>query len=253
MQTNNGVQPHQKTDQQILLVDKLENVVSFQNLLATAPPQNEVKVNKAAGNSSYLPISFVENKLDEIFSGLWQTKNFHWQVIANEIVGNIELGVYHPVIGQWLWREGAAGTMIQQKQGSDITDISAKHKNTLVKDFPHLKAECLKNAAKSLGKAFGRDLNREFEDSYTPIHDTAEAQNHMAKIKRAKNTKEAVQYVKESGLSQNVEVAEYLLKICQTQDEVNGMFQSFKDEDWYSNSIIVRKATERIAAIKKGK
>jgi hypothetical protein len=40
------------------------------------------------------------------------------------------------------------------------SDVDAKIKNTLVKDFPHLKAECIKNAAKSLGKYFGRDLNR---------------------------------------------------------------------------------------------
>lgn len=231
--------------------DKIETLVSFQNLLATAPPKEEVKINKAAGNSNYLPISFIENKLDEAFSGLWQTKNFRWQVIANEIVGSIELGAYHPVIGQWLWREGAGAVMIQQQKGSDITDISAKHKNTLVKDFPHLKAECLKNAAKSLGKAFGRDLNRDFEDSYTPIHDTAEAQNHMAKIKRAKSTKDAVAYVKEAGLSQNVEVAEYLLKLCQLPEEVNYMFEEFKGDGWYSNAIIARKATERIASIKK--
>ena len=111
----------------------------------------------------------VENKLDELFFGLWQIKNFRWQVIANEIVGSVELGVYHPVLKDWIWREGAGATMILQKKGAEITDIGAKHKNTLVKDFPHLKAECLKNAARSLGKIFGRDLNRDLEDEYTPI------------------------------------------------------------------------------------
>lgn len=35
--------------------------------------------------------------------------------------------------------------------------------------FGKLKAECLKNAALSLGKVFGRDLNRVNKDSYKPF------------------------------------------------------------------------------------
>jgi hypothetical protein len=41
----------------------------------------------------------------------------------------------------------------------------------LVKDFPHLKAECLKNAAKSLGPLFGRNLNRNQEDEVVYLTD----------------------------------------------------------------------------------
>jgi len=142
------------------------------SMLNAAPKESEVKINTQAGNSKYLPVSFVEMTLDEIFGGLWQTKNFTSQVVANEIIGTIELGVFHPVLREWIWRTGAGAVMIQQSKGSQITDIGAKIKNTLVKDFPHLKAECLKNAARSLGKVFGRDLNRSFEDQYTPFEDT---------------------------------------------------------------------------------
>ena len=35
--------------------------------------------------------------------------------------------------------------------------------------FGKLKAECLKNAALSLGKVFGRDLNRINKDTYKPF------------------------------------------------------------------------------------
>ena len=56
------------------------------------------------------------------------------------------------------------------KGGSgDITNIKDKYINTLTKDFPHLKAECFRNACISIGKSFGRDLNREFEDQYNPL------------------------------------------------------------------------------------
>ncbi len=146
-----------------------KQVESFTKLLHTEPAPRDVLVNKNAGGSKYLPISIIETKLDEMFFGLWQAKNFRWQVVANEIVGSIELGVFHPVAKEWVWREGAGAVLIQQAKGSAITDIGSKIKNTLVKDFPHLKAECIKNAAKSLGVAFGRNLNRAYWDEYQPL------------------------------------------------------------------------------------
>lgn len=161
----------QKTNESQPPIKRVE--LDFVNsMLNASPKESEVKINTQAGNSKYLPVSFVEMTLDEIFGGLWQTKNFTSQVVANEIIGTIELGVFHPVLKEWIWRTGAGAVMIQQSKGSQITDIGAKIKNTLVKDFPHLKAECLKNAARSLGKVFGRDLNRSFEDQYTPFEDT---------------------------------------------------------------------------------
>jgi hypothetical protein len=35
--------------------------------------------------------------------------------------------------------------------------------------FPNLKSECIKNACKSLGKIFGRDLNRKDSDDFNGI------------------------------------------------------------------------------------
>jgi hypothetical protein len=34
--------------------------------------------------------------------------------------------------------------------------------------FPKLKAECIKNAAASLGRVFGRDINRKHRDVFKP-------------------------------------------------------------------------------------
>jgi hypothetical protein len=108
-------------------------------------------------------------ELDEMFFGLWQTENFKSQVVVNEIIGQIDLVVFHPVIKEWIRRTGTGITPIQMQRGSGITEVSKKIHNTLVKDYPHLKTECLKNAAKSFGKRFGRDLNRNFEDNYQPL------------------------------------------------------------------------------------
>lgn len=159
--------------------DVLHKMQVFQkNFLQKEPNKNELRKNKFANNSEYLPISFLEMTMDEIFFGLWQTKNFKTTGIANEIVGELELSYFHPVAKTWLTRVGCAGVQIQyeapkdadgNKKKVDITDIRGKIVNTLTKDYPHLKAQCFRNACLSIGKAFGRDLNREFEDQYSPV------------------------------------------------------------------------------------
>jgi uncharacterized protein YukE len=145
---------------------------AFLRAVNSPPPKKEVKVNKHAGNSNYLPISFVQMKLDEMFFGLWSWTVSEVRVIANEVLVWGTLEVFHPSAKVWLKRSGCGAAMILQSKGAQVDDISAKIKNTLVKDFPHAEAEALKSAAKKLGKAFGRDLNRQFEDEYTSFFET---------------------------------------------------------------------------------
>ncbi len=152
-------------DREVLI--NLQKMVAFFN---KQPDPANIKRNKFANNSEFLPISMVETQLDETFFGLWQTENFKTKLIANEIVGEIDLKVFHPVTKQWISRTGAAAVQVQQKANTEIDTIGQnKIKNTLVKDYPHLKAECVKNAAKSIGKSFGRDLNRKDVDTYNPL------------------------------------------------------------------------------------
>lgn len=148
--------------------EQLLTLEAFMMRLNSAPDQAALQTNKHANNTTYLPIDHVQTLLDEMFFGMWETLDFKWQVMANEIVGTIVLKVKHPVTGEWLSRTGAAATQIRQSQGAQITDISAKLKNALEMDFAHLEADCIKSAAKKLGNAFGRNLNRKHVDVYTP-------------------------------------------------------------------------------------
>lgn len=151
------------------------------------PLKGHIKVNKFANNSRFLPIQVIEEKLNYYFNGLWETVNFKYQVIVNEIVGDLELRVFHPEARMWLTRSGCGAVIIQQKQDSEITDISAKIKNTITKDIGHLKAECIKNAAKSLGVTFGSNLNREVEDGLGSID---ELEDILSQINGCKTVKE---------------------------------------------------------------
>jgi hypothetical protein len=142
------------------------NPTNFIKTVNDIPEGREVKVNKFADNSKYIPISFLEMKLDELFIGLWQTENFKTQIVANEIIGSLELSYLHPNFKVWIKRVGVGGVLIRQKKDANITDIEAKIKNALTMDYPHLKAMCFRNACQSIGKLFGRDLNREYADIY---------------------------------------------------------------------------------------
>lgn len=149
----------------------LKKVENFQKLLMRKPKPSDIKINKLAKNSKFIPIGIVEKTLDEIFSGLWRTKNFKYTIVVNELVGDLELEIFHPVIQEWIIRSGSAAVPIMVKANTDFTNVKNKYINACVTVAPHLKAECIKNAAKSFGEVFGRNLNRKDDDyaSYTPL------------------------------------------------------------------------------------
>lgn len=132
----------------------------------------------------YLPIAHMEMMLDQIFFGLWSTENFRWEKVGNEIVGCIEVKFYHPIARTWLTRSGAAGIQIMvdkwpfpEEYDAELgkyeakvernrwsLNVENKKPNALgdLGGFAHLKADCFKNAVLSIGRTFGRDVNREF-------------------------------------------------------------------------------------------
>jgi hypothetical protein len=166
-----------KTDKETLI-----SFQKFQGLLNDEPPADAID-KTPDGNAKTVLISHVEMTLDELFFGQWSTRNFTSKLIANEVCGELELCCLHPVTGREIIRTGSAAiqimvdklndqqkaTMSSQQRNQWALDPSNKKPNALDLAYPKLKAECLKNAAQSLGKIFGRDLNRKRSDSYKPI------------------------------------------------------------------------------------
>jgi len=135
---------------------------ALQNELNEEPKTEEIDSNQGR---LFVPIGFVEAKLDRIFYNLWKTENEKTTIVGNEILVSLELHVYFYPIQQWIIRVGVGAAMIQQRQTEEgkparISDVDAKISNTMQKDYPHAKAEAVKNAAKSLGATFGRNLGR---------------------------------------------------------------------------------------------
>ena len=160
--------------------NELLKIQKFVSSLNNSDPISGVE-NTPDNKAKTLTISHVEMTLDEYFFGLWSTENFKWSVIQNEVVGSLDLIVVHPMNGMFIRRTGAASIIIQVdkvpdeiKNNSKARNIHAlspenKKPNALDMGFPKLKAECLKNAAQSLGKIFGRDLNRKQKDTFNPL------------------------------------------------------------------------------------
>lgn len=156
-------------------MSNVREIESFLKRLNLEPPKDSVKempksnFNPTAYN--YVPISHVQTTLDELFFGLWSTENFKATVVANELVGQVDLKVFHPVAKTWITRTGFASVAIQQNRGATVTQIEEKKKKALELDAPKLLTECIKNAAKHLGNIFGRNLNRKSNtvDTYKAI------------------------------------------------------------------------------------
>lgn len=164
---------------------------TFTAALNRLPPAESI-AETPDGNASTVVISHIEMSLDEMFFGLWDTVDFRYQQVANEIIGSLLLVVTHPVTGKEIKRTGAAAIQIMvdatpeelKYNAADNKEVQAKKKrernkwaldvenkkpSALDMSFPKLKAECLKNAAQSLGKLFGRDLNRRQADNFNGL------------------------------------------------------------------------------------
>lgn len=140
----------------------------FQRRLNTEPDPREFE-KTPDGKARTLPISFVQMTLDELFLGQWEVSEPHYTQIFNEVVGTAVLTVWHPITGRAIKRTGWASVVITQDKDAQIADFNmTKKKNALDLTFPKLGAEVLKSAAQTLGKVFGRDINRKAVDVFKP-------------------------------------------------------------------------------------
>lgn len=202
-----------------LLSDFRRKMESFTTQLNAEPNATELE-KTPDGRAQYLPISFVETTLDELFMGRWEAVNFRWERMLNEIVGSIDLVVTHPFTQEKITRTGVAAYQImvdaypsnlpKEDKNKWALNLENKKPNSLDMGFPKLKADCIKNAALSLGKIFGRDINRKKTDSYSPLSmpssddlaDLYHVKQHLiddntkAHIERVINNKEENNYKK---------------------------------------------------------
>ncbi len=104
--------------------------------------------------------------MDLLFFGQWACKLVGQpQILGNSCVVSVEVSFLHPTTGNWLTR---AGTGAQDVQCDSNGRALGK---ALIKAVPSAKSIAFKNACKSIGKKFGRDLNRQDEASFMKTAD----------------------------------------------------------------------------------
>lgn len=119
-------------------------------------PCDEKDIRYINGKIAYIPIGIIENYLDEI--GDWETENFKFNIYKTSNLyiasGSVELILYY---------DGTIRTMV----GACSLPISIKDDNL---DYEAtILSFCIANAAKKLGKKFGRHLNGRLDEGETGI------------------------------------------------------------------------------------
>lgn len=155
------------------------------NFLSIINANVDVKVLKEhADGSKYIPISVIQSQLDEIFNGNWSWNMEREMYFAKNVGGGMGgkgiLTYQHPETKDWLIRSGTAAIGMS---------------GDFRLDFPRLEAMCLLNAAKKIGIAFGRNLNRDKEDVEPGVIDLAydrERDLAIDALNESKNSKELV-------------------------------------------------------------
>lgn len=142
-------------------VIELKNLKKFNEYLNMTPKKEWIKENKHSNNAKYLPIRIVENLLRSIY-GVYQIEmvgNPH--IIGNSVVVSVHLKVYHPILKQWITLAGIGAVPMELEQGSNPLQFEKLKPKALHKNVPAAKSFAVSNAAKSLGKIFGSDLNND--------------------------------------------------------------------------------------------
>jgi hypothetical protein len=136
----------------------------------------------------FIPISAVEAKLDEVFGGVWSWKLDREFFGKGYATGVGTLSYVHPVNSVVIHKTGTAGVAMSKE---------------VTMDYPRLEAQVLLNAAKKIGKAFGRDLNRDREDKGLPVIQVETEENlneelaeEMVKVSQFEFKEEAEEYIK---------------------------------------------------------
>lgn len=144
----------------------MEQLDELLTLLGQQPDKRFIKKNQYADDAEYLPIGYIQAKLDQIFRGLWSEKVIHQATVANGYTMTVEISVYNWVANVWITRVGTAAIPFMMEKNAHPMDLNKLKPNGIKVVIPIVKSIAVKNAVSSLGNIFGRNLNREFKHGH---------------------------------------------------------------------------------------
>jgi hypothetical protein len=119
-------------------------------------------------NIKYIPIEIVEYLLTSIFIK-WYVEIKETQVIANSVVVTIRLHYQNPTDAEMRYQDGIGAAVMQTAKDAGATDFTQIKSDAVMKAAPAAKSYAIKDAAETIGKLFGKDLNRKDAFGYDAL------------------------------------------------------------------------------------
>jgi len=147
-----------------------EQLQDYLSVVNYQPPKSQIEAHPLIQNHTHLPISFVEMHLDRIFIAGWDWIKDSGGLIVTQhtVIFSGTLSVVHPVTMRENKRNGVGSMPIIWKD--DVTGGDIANAEGIAASIARSMA--IKNACKSIGKLFGRELNRATGASvnYSPLY-----------------------------------------------------------------------------------
>ena len=129
-----------------------------------------IKVKDEHGNPvpyEYLPIDKVEYLLRKIF------KSYHVEITGqgtafNGVWVTVRIHYFNPALNDWSYSDGIGAVQLQTAKGTSPADLANINNGAIAMAFPSAKSYAIKDAAETLGKIFGADVNRKDTIAFTP-------------------------------------------------------------------------------------
>lgn len=141
-------------------------------LLSQPPPQEWVRKHPTAkkkiideqGNersvpTEFIPIEKVELLLTMIYQD-WDVEVLREGALFNSVYCAVRVHYRHPITGTMRYVDGVGAVAVQTDGGKAASDLAAIKSNAIQIGLPAAKTYAQKDAVESLGRIFGKDLNR---------------------------------------------------------------------------------------------
>lgn len=137
--------------------------LTYKQILSANPPKAIIKRHDF-GKFDYLPITAVERLLEGLFES-WSVEILREGSVVNGFYVVVRLRAKIPGSDKELVSDGIGFAEFQTNKGAAPTDFTQLMQSAGVMAVPRAKTEAVKNAAKSFGNLFGRNITRK-DDNY---------------------------------------------------------------------------------------
>lgn len=144
-----------------------EMKLTYDYVLNMKPPKAIVKRHEY-GKFDYIPITAVERLLDGLFDG-WSVEMLREGSVINGFYVVVRLRAKIPQSDEVLVSDGIGFAEFNTAKGAAPTDFTKLSQAAGVTAVPKARAEAIKNAAKSFGNLFGRNLTRKDDNEESEL------------------------------------------------------------------------------------